>query len=129
MVKMVGGVEVRPAREVELDTSLEHPAQTPLVRKLAGEYWAIVQSRAEEAGLPLRSARLTVDHDIEDVTWVTVKVRVGAPFDETMAFWDSLAPDVSQWVAQMDPESREAKRLVLLDLPWIGASSFARNGV
>ena len=130
MTKMIGGVAVKPASEIEFDTSLEHPALTPLVRRLAGEYWTIVQRRAEEAGLLLRSARLVVDHDVEDATWVVLKVRAGASFEETMAFWRSLGPDVERWVAQMDPKSREAKRWLMLDMPWLAASSFAAgNGV
>ena len=129
MVRMIDGIEVRPASEVELDTSLEHPALTPLMRRLADEYWAIVKSRAEEAGLPLRSARLAIDHDIEDVVWVLVKVRVGAGFEETRAFHRSIGPDVERWIARMDTESREAMRRLMLDLPWMASPSFARNGV
>ena len=53
-------------RSAELDDSSEHPALTPLMRRLAREQWEIVRAKAEEQGLPIVKAWISPYWDAED---------------------------------------------------------------
>ena len=65
MAKAQGSATMEAPREATLDASMEHPALTPLVRRLAGELWEIVQTKAEAEGLPIEKAWLFGYTDVE----------------------------------------------------------------
>ena len=96
-----------PAKDLVLDTSYEHPALTPDMRRMAAELWEIVQTRADEEGYPLRGGLLWAETDMERVTWVHLAVRCDTPFDEMLAFEDRVWPDYLRWLDQQDEERRE----------------------
>ena len=48
MARVRGRVTTKTGADVQLDTSDEHPALTPVMRRVAGEYWEIVRARAAE---------------------------------------------------------------------------------
>ena len=96
-----------PAKDLVLDTSYEHPALTPDMRRMAAELWEIVQTRADEEGYPLRGGRLYAETDMERVTWIHLTVRCDTPFDEMSAFRRRMWPDYLRWLDQQDEERRE----------------------
>ena len=105
---------VRPAREIELEMNLNDARLTPLLRRLATAYWRIVQTRADEAAFPILRARISVDVDMEGVTWFPFSVHSDATHDEAWAFQRSIGPDVQRWIDQLEPGERKARELVSL---------------
>ena len=121
MAKAQGRTTAKAAKNVVLDTSFEHPALTPKMRRLADELWALVQAKAAAEGFPITSARLSADTDMEDITWVRVEAWCDAPSDRTFAFHHGLNPEYRRWVEQLD-EHRELKDRPTLNLYWIPAA-------
>ena len=97
-----------------LDVSMEHPALTPLTRRLAGELWEIVRAKAEAEELPIEEAWLRGRTDVEGVDEAYIAVLCAAPFERTLAFGDGLNDDLRRWFASMDAESEEAARDLML---------------
>ena len=54
MARVRGRVTTKTGADVQLDTSDEHPALTPVMRRVAGEYWEIVKAKAAEQSAPHR---------------------------------------------------------------------------
>ena len=79
MAKARGPATVEAPREAALDASMEHPALTPLVRRLAGELWEIVRAKAEAEELPIEKAWLLGYTDVEGVDEACVAVLCAAP--------------------------------------------------
>ena len=50
MAKAQGSATMDAPRKAVLNTSMEHPALTPLTRRLAAELWETVRVKAEEEG-------------------------------------------------------------------------------
>ena len=90
--------------DVLLDDSAEHEAITPLMRRLAREYWEIIRARAAEEGLPIVKAWLSPYIDMEDTRLVYIVVHFDIPYIQAIRFH----PDYSRWYAQLDPEAQEA---------------------
>ena len=105
-------------RKATLDASMEHPALTPLVRRLASELWEIVRAKAEAEGLPIEEARLRGHTDVEGVDEAYVVVLCSAPAERTFAFHRGLSKDRKRWRDGMDAESREAAIAIGLDINW-----------
>ena len=63
-------------RSAELDDSSEHPALTPLMRRLAREQWEIVRAKAEEQELLIVEAWLSPRWDTEDGPVVFLAVHL-----------------------------------------------------
>ena len=101
-----------------LDTSAEHPALTPLVRRLAGELWEIVRDKAEAEELPIEEAWLRGRTDVEGVDEAYVVVLCAAPAERTFAFGDRIDDDLDRWFAGMDEESRETAMSLGLEINW-----------
>ena len=122
MAKAQGRTIAKATKDVVLDTSFEHPALTPKMRRLAAELWALAQAKAIAEGFPITSAELRADTDMEGITWVSVAVHCDAPSDKTFAFYHGLNPEYTRWVEQLDDEHRELKNQPMLSLYWIPAA-------
>ena len=118
MAKARGAATMDAPRKATLDTSAEHPALTPLVRRLAGEMWEIVRDKAEAEELPVEEAWLCGYTDVEGVDEAYVAVLCAAPAERTFAFEDGLDDDLDRWFAGMDAETRETAMSLGLDINW-----------
>ena len=108
MAKAQRSATMDAPRKATLDVSMEHPALTPLTRRLAGELWEIVRAKAEEEDLPIEEAWLRGRTDVEGVDEAYIAVLCAAPFERTLAFHRSLGGDRRRWFDSMDAESRDA---------------------
>ena len=118
MAKAQGSATMEVPRDAALDASMEHPALTPLVRRLAGELWEIVRAKAEEEELPIEKAWLRGRTDVEGVDEAYVAVLCAAPAERTFAFQRGFNDDLRRWRAGMDAESREAAISLGLHINW-----------
>ncbi len=118
MAKARGSATMEAPREAALDASMEHPALTPLVRRLAGELWEIVRAKADAEGLPIEKAWLFGYTDVEGVDEAYVAVLCAAPAERTFAFHRGLGEDRKRWRAGMDAESKEASMSLGLEINW-----------
>lgn len=115
----------RPASEIELELPLDDPRLTPLVQRLATEYWQIVQRHADETGFPIVCAWVDVDVDMEGVTRFPLTVHSDTSHSEAWAFHSrTISPDVQSWSDQLDPVDYQASLRVILGIvglrePWI----------
>ena len=114
MAKAQRSATMDAPRKATLDVSMEHPALTPLTRRLAGELWEIVRAKAEAEGLPIEEAWLRGRTDVEGVDEAYIAVLCAAPFERTLAFGDGLNADLKRWFDSMDAESEEAARDLML---------------
>ena len=113
-------------RLAELDDSSEHPALTPLMRRLAREQWEIVRAKAEEQGLPIVKAWLSPRWDAEDGPVVFLAVHLDCSMERADAFHRSLNPDRERWKSQLDAEELEAATWIPLSP--VGVAKAAVNG-
>ena len=118
MAKARGSATMDAPRKATLDTSAEHPALTPLVRRLAGELWEIVRDKAEAEGLPIEEAWLWGYTDVEGVDEAYIAVLCAAPAERTFAFHRGLNEDRKRWRAGMDAATREAAIDLGLHINW-----------
>ena len=118
MAKAQGSATMDAPRKATLDVSMEHPALTPLTRRLAGELWEIVRAKAEAEDLPIEDAWLRGYTDIEGVDEAYIAVLCAAPFERTLAFEDEFNGDRRRWFASLDAESREEAMAIGLDINW-----------
>ncbi len=116
MAKAQGSATMDAPRKATLDVSMEHPALTPLTRRLAGELWEIVRAKAEAEGLPIEEAWLRGYTDVEGVDEAYIAVLCAAPFERTFAFHRSLSDARLRWFDSMDAESRESAMAIGLDI-------------
>ena len=116
MSKAQGSATMEAPRKVTLDVSMEHPALTPLTRRLAGELWEIVRAKAEEEGLPIEEAWLRGYTDVEGVDEAYIAVLCAAPFERTFAFEDEFNDDFDRWLDSLDAESRETAMVLGLEI-------------
>ena len=116
MAKAQGSTTMDAPRKATMDVSMEHPALTPLTRRLAGELWEIVRAKAEAEGLPIEEAWLRGYTDIEGVDEAYIAVLCAAPFERTFAFEDEFNDDFDRWLDSLDAESREAAMALGLDI-------------
>ena len=116
MAKLQGSATMDAPRKATLDVSMEHPALTPLTRRLADELWEIVRAKAEEEGLPIEEAWLRGYTDVEGVDEAYIAVLCAAPFERTLAFEDEFNVDFDRWLDSLDAESQEAAMVLGLDI-------------
>ena len=116
MAKAQGSATMDAPRAATLDASMEHPALTPLTRRLAGELWEIVRAKAEAERLPIEEAWLRGYTDVEGVDEAYIAVLCAGPFERTFAFEDDFNGDRRRWFASLDAESREAAMAIGLDI-------------
>ena len=108
MAKAQRSATMEAPSKATLDMSMEHPALTPLTRRLAGELWEIVRAKAEAEDLPIEEAWLRGYTDVEGVDEAYIAVLCAAPFERTFAFHRSLSDARMRWFGGMDAETREA---------------------
>ena len=113
-------------QSAELDDSSEHPALTPLMRRLALEYWEIVRAKAEEQGLLIVEAWLSPRWDMEDGPVVFLAVHMDCSPERADDFHRSLNPDYDLWKSKLDEEELEAA--VWIPLAPVGVAKAAVNG-
>ena len=118
MAKARGSATMEAPRKAALDASMEHPALTPLARRLAGELWEIVRAKAEADGLPIEKAWLRGYTDVEGVDEAYIAVLCAAPAERTFAFGDGLNDDLDRWFATLDAHDREAAMGIGLHINW-----------
>ena len=102
--------------DVQLDASAKHEALTPVMRRVANEYWEIVRDHAAEQGLPIVKAWLSPYIDMEDIPIVHIVVHFDIPDEQALAFGSETDPEHRRWEAQLDAEAREASRRLWLTL-------------
>ena len=113
-------------RSAELDDSSEHPALTPLMRRLAREQWEIVRAKAEEQGLPIVEAWLSPRWDTEGGPVVFLDMHLDCSPERADAFHHSLNPDYDLWEAQLNDEELESVAWIPLNL--VGVAKSSANG-
>ena len=113
MVKTRSRTIERPQTDAELDDSSDHPALTPLMRRLAREQWEIVRAKAAEQGLPIVKAWLSPRWDTEGGPVITLAVHLDCSRERADAFLHSLNPDYDRWESQLDAEELEAAVWIL----------------
>ena len=116
----------RPQSRAELDDSSDHPALTPLMRRLAREQWEFVRAKAEAQEIPIVKAWLSPRWDTEDGPVVTLAVHLDCSRERADAFHHSLNPDYDLWESQLDDEELEAA--VWLPLAPVGVAKSPANG-
>ena len=92
---------------VQLDDSAEHEGLTPLMRRLAAEYWEMVRARAAEQGLPIVRAFLSPYTDVEDRHVVFLAVHFDATEEQARALQYGLSAEHRRWRMQLGPEAHE----------------------
>ena len=113
-------------QSAELDDSSEHPALTPLMRRLAREYWEIVRAKAEEQGLLIVKAWVSPYWDMEDSPVVFIAVHMGCSPERAAAFHYSLNAAHDLWKSRLDTEEIEvAANLAMVP---VGVAKAAVNG-
>lgn len=84
-----------------------HPLLTVNVRNLAQTFWAVVHSKALQAGFPVSRALLDVEQDPEEGTGqAVIRVYTQASAVQALAFWDSLAIEIDRWTQRLGGEQR-----------------------
>ncbi len=116
-----------PTSEIHLEIE-DDPRITPLVRRLAQEYWEIVRSNAERVGFPIARAWIRVDVDMDDVTWFPFTVHSPVTHEQAWAFRRDIGPEVDHWTAQLAPEDRELSWLISLWIVGLDRRHWPRNG-
>ena len=114
MAKARGRTAAATKADVQLDASAEHEALTPVMRRVANEYWEIVRDHAAEQGLPIVRAWLSPYIDMEDNRLVHLVVHFDVTREQALAFGCETDPDHHRWEAQLDAEAREASRRLWL---------------
>ncbi len=113
-------------RSAELDDSSEHPALTPLMRRLARELWEVVRAKAEAQGLLIVEAWLSPRWDAEDGPVVFLDVHLDCSPEQADDFHRSLNPDYDLWESQLSEEELEAAAWIPLNP--VGVAKAAVNG-
>ena len=114
MAKARGRTATATKADVQLDDSVEHEALTPLMLRLAREYWEIVRARAEEQALPIAKAWLDPYTDVEGYRLVHLVVHLDASDEQARAFHHGLNGDRRRWRVQLDPEAQQASMRMAL---------------
>ena len=97
-----------PQANAELDDSSDHPALTPLMRRLAREQWEFVRAKAAEQGLSIVGAWLSPRWDTEGGPVVFLDMHLDCSRERADAFRHSLDPDYDRWESQLNEEEWEA---------------------
>ena len=90
--------------------NLDDARLTPLFCRLATAYWRIVQTRADEVAFPILRARISVDVDMEGVTWFPFSVHS----DQRMTKRFQRRAPMAALDRPAEPGERKARELVSL---------------
>ena len=128
MAKARGRTAAATKTDVQLDASAEHEALTPVMRRVANEYWELVRDHAAEQGLPIVKAWLSPYIDMEDNLLVHLVVHFDIPDEQARAFRRGTDPDHRRWEAQLDAEAREASRRLWLMVAGLRRTEASAHG-
>ena len=128
MAKARGRTAAATKADVQLDASAEHEALTPVMRRVANEYWEIVRDHAAEQGLPIVRAWLWPYIDMEDNRLVHLVVHFDVPHEQVRAFCSGTDPEHRRWEAQLDAEAREASRRLWLAVEGLHRAEASAHG-
>ncbi|MBI2857537.1 MAG: hypothetical protein HYX90_00545 [Chloroflexi bacterium] len=97
-----------------------NPVLTDKVRTLLRKLWAVVMSRAAQSGFPVRKAVVDVFSDPnEGNTKAILRLTCEAKLGETLAFWDSLEPDLQLLLDSLTEYERKTfNRKISLRMYW-----------
>lgn len=85
----------------------KHAVMTSTVKGLLRVLWSIVVSRALQVGFPMTEAKVCVVHDPEDERdWAVLRVFASVNVVQALAFWDSLEPDLQEWLGGLTEHER-----------------------
>ncbi|MBE9501118.1 MAG: hypothetical protein KAX23_03730 [Dehalococcoidia bacterium] len=83
------------------------PILTNRVRRLLTVLWAIVVSRALQVGFPLVMTTVSTFEDpTEQERKAVLRLTCNASAVQAIAFWDSLEPDLQDWLATLSEADR-----------------------
>ena len=114
--------------DVQLDDSAEHEALTPLMRRLAREYWEMVRARAAEQGLPIVGAWLSPYVDMEQNRIVHLVVHFDTTREQAWKFRRELSDEHYRWHMQLDPEAQETNMRLFWTATGIRRAGESANG-
>jgi len=84
------------------------PILTDRVRRLVKVLWAIVVSRALQVGFPLVRTTVSIFEDpTEQERKAVLRLICNASAVQAIAFWDSLEPDLQDWLATLSETDRQ----------------------
>jgi hypothetical protein len=84
-----------------------HPVLTHQVRALLQTLWAIVVSRALQLRFPICKTIVSVFTDpTEEETRAVLRLTCDANVTQALAFWDSLEPDLQDWLKTLSESER-----------------------
>ncbi len=84
-----------------------HPVLTNQVCALLETLWAIVVSRASQLRFPIRKTIVSVFTDpTEEETKAILRLTCDANVTQALAFWDSLDPDLQNWLKTLSESER-----------------------
>lgn len=85
----------------------QDPSLTATVRHLLNDLWAIVVSRALQTGFRLDRTTVSVFEDpTEHEHKAVLRLTCSANASQTLAFWDSLEPDLQNWLQTLAQSDR-----------------------
>lgn len=86
---------------------LNHPSLGVDVKRLIPTLWAIILSKAIQAGLRATSSvDLETDKD-ENINLPVLRVYLNARAPQALAFWDGLDFDIDRWLSHLNSKDRE----------------------
>lgn len=84
-----------------------HPILTNSVRTLLETLWAIVVSRATQLRFPLEKTVVSIFTDPnERESKAILRLTCNTNITQAMAFWDSLEPDLQDWLKHLTERER-----------------------
>lgn len=119
---------LRTPQQIELELP-DDPRATPLVRRLAAQYWEIVQRTAVRDGFPISRAWLEVDVDADAVTWFPLTVHAQVTHEQAWEFRRSMSTEVDRWIEQLDASEQDVRGLIALAIIGLKRPRRPRNGV
>lgn len=85
----------------------QDPTLTSAVRRLLTPLWAIVVSRALQVGFPVHKTVVSIFEDpTEQERKAVLRLASSASVSQALAFWDSLEPDLQNWLATLSENDR-----------------------
>lgn len=84
-----------------------HPVLTSQVRRLLSTLWAIVVSRSSQLRFPILNTTVTIFTDPDErESKALLRLTSDTNITQALAFWDSLEPDLQDWVKTLTEHER-----------------------
>ena len=88
--------------------TVAHPVFTDQVRGLLDNLWAIVVSRAAQLQFPISNTVASAFTDpTENISKAILSLFCQANISQALAFWNSLEPDLQNWLKSLDTNDKE----------------------